>query len=82
MAWFHIDKQMILTIHRHVITRDHRISIFHNNHKNWLLHIRNVQEQDSGYYMCQINTTPMKSQVGYLEVYGKLLQHFILIYIE
>lgn len=69
VAWFHIDKQMILTIHHHVITRDHRISIHHNGNKNWLLHIHNVQEQDSGYYMCQINTTPMKSQVGYLEVY-------------
>lgn len=68
VAWVHIDREMVLTIHHHVITRDHRISVSHNNHKNWLLHIRNVQEQDSGYYMCQINTTPMKSQVGYLEV--------------
>ncbi|GAB6026375.1 hypothetical protein CHUAL_012578 [Chamberlinius hualienensis] len=68
VAWFHIDKQMILTIHHHVITRDHRISVSDNNNRHWMLHIRNVQEHDSGYYMCQINTTPMKSQVGYLEV--------------
>ncbi|KAL2734020.1 limbic system-associated membrane protein-like isoform X1 [Vespula squamosa] len=34
----------------------------------WYLHIRDVNPSDQGYYMCQINTEPMKSQTGFLEV--------------
>lgn len=30
--------------------------------------IKNIQESDRGGYMCQINTFPMKSQVGYVDV--------------
>ena len=29
---------------------------------------RDVQRNDSGHYMCQINTEPMVSQIGMLEV--------------
>ena len=32
------------------------------------LHLSNVQESDKGYYMCQINTDPMRSNRGYLDV--------------
>lgn len=62
---------MILTIHRHVISRIPRFSISHDNAKTWLLHITSVQQEDRGYYMCQVNTNPMISQVGYLQVVGK-----------
>uniref|UniRef100_T1IWH8 Ig-like domain-containing protein n=1 Tax=Strigamia maritima TaxID=126957 RepID=T1IWH8_STRMM len=68
VAWIHVDKQMILTIHHHVITRNSRFRLMHNNPKHWILQITNVQEEDRGYYMCQINTVPMKSQIGHLEV--------------
>ncbi|RVE47430.1 hypothetical protein evm_007940 [Chilo suppressalis] len=34
----------------------------------WLLHVSQVQQEDRGYYMCQVNTNPMISQVGYLQV--------------
>uniref|UniRef100_T1IZV8 Ig-like domain-containing protein n=1 Tax=Strigamia maritima TaxID=126957 RepID=T1IZV8_STRMM len=68
VAWIHVDKQMILTIHHHVITRNPRFRLTHNNPKHWILHITNVQEEDRGYYMCQINTVPMKSQIGHLDV--------------
>ncbi|XP_068224946.1 lachesin-like isoform X2 [Palaemon carinicauda] len=33
-----------------------------------MLHIKGVQEEDRGPYMCQINTDPMRSQIGFLEV--------------
>ena len=36
--------------------------------REWSLHISNVQEHDRGYYMCQVNTDPMISTTGYLEV--------------
>ncbi|GIX73258.1 lachesin-like protein [Caerostris extrusa] len=32
------------------------------------LHISKVEEKDKGFYMCQINTDPMISQLGYLDV--------------
>ncbi|XP_037874711.1 lachesin isoform X2 [Bombyx mori] len=68
VAWIHIDRQMILTIHRHVITRLARFSVSHDNAMTWLLHVSQVQQEDRGYYMCQVNTNPMISQVGYLQV--------------
>ncbi|XP_044726901.1 limbic system-associated membrane protein-like [Chrysoperla carnea] len=68
VAWLRVDTQTILTIHSHVITKNHRIGVTHSDHRTWYLHIREVRESDRGWYMCQINTDPMKSQVGYLEV--------------
>uniref|UniRef100_A0A1I8MIM1 Ig-like domain-containing protein n=2 Tax=Musca domestica TaxID=7370 RepID=A0A1I8MIM1_MUSDO len=68
MAWLRVDTQTILSIQNHVITKNHRISISHTEHRIWQLRIRDVQESDRGWYMCQINTDPMKSQVGYLDV--------------
>ncbi|XP_065335204.1 lachesin-like isoform X2 [Cloeon dipterum] len=68
VAWIHIDRQMILTIHRHVIARLPRFSVSFDNQKTWLLHVSGVQQEDRGYYMCQVNTNPMISQVGYLQV--------------
>ena len=34
----------------------------------WTLTLRNVQTSDRGPYMCQVNSTPVKSQVAHLEV--------------
>ncbi|KAG8303560.1 hypothetical protein J6590_007228 [Homalodisca vitripennis] len=59
---------MILTIHRHVISRVPRFSVSHDNQKTWLLHVSGVQQEDRGFYMCQVNTNPMISQVGFLQV--------------
>ncbi|XP_030760930.1 lachesin-like [Sitophilus oryzae] len=68
VAWLRVDTQTILTIHNHVITKNHRIGVTHSEHKTWFLHIREIKATDKGWYMCQINTDPMKSQVGYLDV--------------
>ncbi|XP_046746079.1 lachesin-like isoform X1 [Diprion similis] len=68
VAWIHIDRQMIVTVHRHVITKIPRFSVSYDNQKTYLLHVSGVQQQDRGYYMCQVNTNPMISQVGYLQV--------------
>ncbi|XP_031837838.1 neurotrimin [Nomia melanderi] len=68
VAWLRVDTQTILTISTHVITKNHRIGVTHSDHRTWFLHIREVRESDRGWYMCQINTDPMKSQNGYLEV--------------
>ncbi|XP_054008666.1 neurotrimin-like [Hylaeus anthracinus] len=68
VAWLRVDTQTILTIANHVITKNHRIGVTRTDHKTWCLHIREVRKSDRGAYMCQINTDPMKSQTGYLEV--------------
>ncbi|XP_026466369.1 opioid-binding protein/cell adhesion molecule homolog isoform X2 [Ctenocephalides felis] len=68
VAWLRVDTQTILTIHSHVITKNHRIGVLHSERTSWLLRVRDVRESDRGWYMCQINTDPMKSQVGYLDV--------------
>ncbi|KOC68243.1 Lachesin [Habropoda laboriosa] len=68
VAWIHVGRQMLLTIHKHVVVKIPRFSVSHDNQKTWLLHISNVQQDDRGYYMCQLNTNPMMSQVGFLQV--------------
>ncbi|KAJ8910624.1 hypothetical protein NQ315_002860 [Exocentrus adspersus] len=74
VAWLKVDTQTILTIHNHVITKNNRIGIFHTQSNVWQLHIKDVKESDYGWYMCQINTDPMKSQRGYLNVVGNIIQ--------
>lgn len=71
VAWLRVDTQTILTIQSHVITKNTRVNIAHTEHKTWQLKIKDIRESDRGWYMCQINTDPMKSQVGYLDVVGK-----------
>ncbi|XP_029042549.1 lachesin-like [Osmia bicornis bicornis] len=68
VAWIHVGRQMVLTVHKHVVVKIPRFSVSHDNQKTWLLHITSVQQDDRGYYMCQVNTNPMISQVGFLQV--------------
>ncbi|XP_047510985.1 lachesin-like isoform X1 [Pieris napi] len=68
VGWVKADTKAIQAIHVHVITNNHRVGVSHNGQTVWNLHIRNVQEDDRGQYMCQINTDPMKSQMGFLDV--------------
>lgn len=67
------DKSAILTVQNHVITRNPRISVSHDKHRTWFLHINDVHEEDKGKYMCQINTAAAKTQYGYLHVVGKAI---------
>ncbi|XP_045478860.1 lachesin-like isoform X2 [Harmonia axyridis] len=68
VGWVKADTKAIQAIHDHVITHNSRVSVSHNDHTTWNLHLKNVQEEDRGQYMCQINTDPMKSQLGTLDV--------------
>lgn len=70
----HYEQSAILTVHNHVITRNPRISVTHDKHdkhRTWFLHINNIQEEDRGRYMCQINTVTAKTQYGYVKVVGE-----------
>ena len=72
VAWIHYDKSAILTVQSSVITRNPRISVSHEGHRTWNLHIREVQRADEGAYMCQINTAKAKTRLSYLNVVGKI----------
>jgi hypothetical protein len=73
VGWMKAEDQTILTLHNKVVTHNSRISLTHDNHRTWQLHIRQVKESDRGCYMCQINTSVMKKQVGCVDVHGKLM---------
>ncbi|XP_058986224.1 muscle M-line assembly protein unc-89 [Musca domestica] len=68
VAWVRVDTQTILSIHHNVIIQNNRISLTYNDHRSWYLHIKEVDESDRGWYMCQVNTDPMRSRKGYLQV--------------
>lgn len=68
VAWMHFEQSAILTVHNHVITRNPRITVTHDKHRTWFLHISSVQQEDEGRYMCQINTVTAKTQFGFLHV--------------
>lgn len=68
VAWLNVDKQTLLALHTHVIVQNDRIRVSHGGLRTWQLEIRDVRPEDTGYYMCQVNTRPMKNQVGYLNV--------------
>ncbi|TRY67309.1 hypothetical protein TCAL_05178 [Tigriopus californicus] len=84
IAWIRVDTQTILTMNENVISRNHRFYIDHNKlDRQWSLSIREVKPSDQGWYMCQINTDPMMSTTGYLEVLGtSAIYSFFLLFIK
>ncbi|XP_076641036.1 lachesin [Halictus rubicundus] len=68
VAWIKSDSKAILAIHTHMVAHNPRLSVTHNGHNTWRLHVTNVQPNDSGTYMCQVNTEPMRSQTGHMKV--------------
>ncbi|VVC43626.1 Immunoglobulin subtype,Immunoglobulin-like domain,Immunoglobulin-like fold,Immunoglobulin V-set [Cinara cedri] len=68
VAWIKSDSKAILAIHTNLIAHNHRLTVTHNGHNTWKLNVIDVQKNDTGSYMCQINTIPMILQTGYLDV--------------
>ncbi|XP_049766341.1 lachesin-like [Schistocerca cancellata] len=69
VGWLRAEDQTVLTLHDKVVTHNARITSTHDNQRTWRLHIRHVKETDRGCYMCQINTSVMKKQLGCLDVH-------------
>ena len=63
VGWIKLDSKAIQAIHTHVITHNSRVSVQHFAPSMWQLNISNVQAEDQGPYMCQLNTDPMRNQV-------------------
>ncbi|XP_076036266.1 neurotrimin-like [Oratosquilla oratoria] len=68
VGWLKVESQTILSLQKRVVTHNTRVSVTHDEHRTWNLHIKQVKESDRGCYMCQINTPNMKNQVGCIEV--------------
>ena len=62
---------MILSIGQSVIIKDQNVSVSHDNDTTWRLHLNNVQDSESGWYTCRINTGPMLMESGFLKVIGE-----------
>ena len=70
ISWIKVRTQTILTMDARVITRNPRISVVEREGDLWQLTIKDLKPSDQGWYMCQINTDPMVSERGFLEVTG------------
>ena len=62
VGWVRSDSKAILALHQSVITYDSRMMLSGDFTSTLNLHIKDVQEEDRGQYMCQINTDPMMYQ--------------------
>ncbi|KAK8743409.1 hypothetical protein OTU49_001430, partial [Cherax quadricarinatus] len=57
----------VLTVATQVITKNPRISSTQEA-QAWVLTITSLTKKDQGIYMCQVNTKPVRKQMGYLHV--------------
>ena len=64
VGWLKADTKAIQAVGDSVITHNPRVSVSHEKLQMHKLHITDVQLDDEGVYMCQLNTSPMKSQVN------------------
>ena len=63
VGWLKADTKAIQAVGDSVITHNPRVSVSHEKLQMHKLHVTDVQLDDEGVYMCQLNTDPMKSQV-------------------
>merc|ERR1719209_1280811 len=69
VGWVKANSKAIQAIGTHVITHNNRVTVSHDPSRGrWMLTIAEAQLEDSGPYMCQLNTDPMKSRMGILQV--------------
>lgn len=58
VAWIKVANMDILAIGDYRVTNDDRIKLLHGYLSDWSLSIQPVNEEDSGEYICQVNTEP------------------------
>ncbi|XP_055549938.1 lachesin [Wyeomyia smithii] len=68
VGWLRASDQMVLALEGRVVTHNSRVSVVHEDKRTWRLRIRQLRESDRGCYMCQINASPMKKQIGCIDV--------------
>ncbi|XP_063709358.1 lachesin-like [Culicoides brevitarsis] len=68
VGWLRASDQTVLALANRVVSHNPRITVVHEDMRTWRLRIRQLRETDRGCYMCQINTSPMKKQIGCIDV--------------
>ncbi|XP_046574373.1 hemicentin-1-like [Haliotis rubra] len=68
VVWTGGKEQKLLTYRSRRTTKDKRFRIDKPYHKDWNLHIENVNVDDEGLYTCQVNTNRRLSRYVYLTV--------------
>ncbi|GFW65676.1 ig-like domain-containing protein [Trichonephila clavipes] len=79
ISWGVVNQKDQLSIGTNVFKGKDRIHVTHSNN-SWYLHIKNVTQNDTGYYICQISTNPIKTQAGHLDVVGICKSLFYALY--
>ncbi|KAA3681077.1 uncharacterized protein DEA37_0000761 [Paragonimus westermani] len=69
MSWWREGSLRELTVGNEVISMRYRID--KSDPHSWTLVIKNVTEQDSGIYICQINLAKLREKFFYLTVVSK-----------
>ncbi|XP_069960604.1 limbic system-associated membrane protein-like isoform X2 [Cherax quadricarinatus] len=69
VAWIYkgTGGRTVLTVATQVITKNPRVSSTQEA-QAWVLTITSLTKKDQGIYMCQVNTKPVRKQMGYLHV--------------
>lgn len=75
MGWLRAADQTVLALQDRVVTHNARISVSHENYVTWRLRIKQLRETDKACYMCQINSSPMKKQIGCIDVQSEYKFH-------
>lgn len=74
----HKDKRTVLALHDKVINnKNGRVRVTNHAKTSFYLHIRDVQLEDAGEFMCQINSEPLLFQSAYLNVVGEYILRFL-----
>lgn len=74
VSWIRYKDTSLLTVGRYTYTTDLRFEAFHSPHTDdWIVRLKNPRPSDSGFYGCQISTTPHRTQLVYLTVHGRSL---------
>ncbi|XP_062715385.1 uncharacterized protein LOC115261300 [Aedes albopictus] len=79
VGWLRASDQTVLALQGRVVTHNARISVVHEDMRTWRLRIRQLRESDRGCYMCQINASPMKKQIGCIDVQGMYSNRYALL---
>ncbi|KAK4300928.1 hypothetical protein Pmani_026904 [Petrolisthes manimaculis] len=69
VAWIYkgTGGRTVLTVATQVITKNPRISATQEA-QAWVLTVTSLTKKDQGVYMCQVNTKPVRKQLGFLRV--------------
>ncbi|KAH1012333.1 hypothetical protein HUJ05_011508 [Dendroctonus ponderosae] len=68
VAWVRAEDQTILSIGTKVVTHNNRIFVSQEDPYTWQLRIKQVKVSDRGCYLCEVNTSAMRTQEACLDV--------------